>query len=402
MTPQSILDHFKNGTFIQRSKEKMGELAVDFVRWNADKYSIQRNKIVFDNFGGKGFADHPRYIAEEIHRRGLDWEMVWLVNNIDEQMPSWIRKVRFGSWQSVYDLSTAQFWVDNIRNAHLVNKKENQIYLQTWHGSMPFKQVEKDVESMLHPLYVQKAKYDGSIIDAILSSSRIQSNQFKRCFWLSKESEILEFGGPRCDCLFDSEYVESTNKKMRCKLSIGMEDYVVLYAPTFRDDGSTSAYYLNFEAIKEAFQRKIGRSCKIITRLHPNVNSEEFFLNNEWMINGGQIPDSTEVVICADAIITDFSSIMYEACLLKKVCFRCALDYDEYIKNRSLLPLEQKTPFLLSKSTEELIDQIKSFEYTKYNAELQSFFTMMNLFENGHASEKTVDWLENRLNRNIQ
>ena len=66
----------------------------------------------------------------------------------------------------------------------------------------------------------------------------------------------------------NTEYVDSVNKKTRSKLQVGVDDYVVLYAPTFRDDGSMSAYCLNFESIKETFQEKTDKPCKIIVRLH--------------------------------------------------------------------------------------------------------------------------------------
>lgn len=29
-------------------------------------FPVQNNKIIFDNFGGRGFGDDPKYIAEEL------------------------------------------------------------------------------------------------------------------------------------------------------------------------------------------------------------------------------------------------------------------------------------------------------------------------------------------------
>jgi len=397
MTLKSILGHVKNHTFKRRVKEKKDEVISEWIRNHADRFPIKNNKIVFDNFAGRGFADHPRYIAEEIHRRGLDWEMVWLVNDLNEAMPPWIKKVRFGSWQSVYELTTAKMWVDNIRNAHLVPKKEGQVYLQTWHGSMPFKLIEKEAENLLHPDYIKLAQYDGSITDAILSSSKWQSKQFIESFWLNANTEILEFGGPRCDQLFDESYVEITNQKVRKKLHIKMNEYVVLYAPTFRDDDNTKPYNLDFRAIRDAFVEKTGKPCIIIIRLHPNVNSFNLFSFNEWMIDGSKIKDSNDLVICADSIISDFSSILYEASLLKKVSFRCAVDYEVYIKQRPLLPLEKEMPFLLSDNVDELLEQIKSVDFRKYTYSIKRFLEKMEVFEDGRASYKTVDWLKKKI-----
>ena len=40
-------------------------------------------KIVFDNFHGKGFGDHQKYIALELLRRGFRGEMVWFASDAE-------------------------------------------------------------------------------------------------------------------------------------------------------------------------------------------------------------------------------------------------------------------------------------------------------------------------------
>lgn len=86
-------------------------------------------------------------------------------------------------------------------------EKENQVYLQTWHGSDGVKIIEKDAESTLSKSYIRMAKYDGSISDAIISSCQLQTQteQFKKSFWLADNVEILEYGLPRNDDFFKKE-----------------------------------------------------------------------------------------------------------------------------------------------------------------------------------------------------
>ena len=74
---------------------------------------IKSNKIVFDNFCGRGLGDSPMYIAEEIIRQGLNYDMVWLVKDMKTDMPSEIRKVKYRSFQSLIEIATAKVWVDN-------------------------------------------------------------------------------------------------------------------------------------------------------------------------------------------------------------------------------------------------------------------------------------------------
>lgn len=73
-----------------------------------NRIELADRKIVFVNFMGRGFGCNPKYIALEIMRQNLPFDMVWLVNDINEPMPAWIRKVRYGSVDSIYELATAK------------------------------------------------------------------------------------------------------------------------------------------------------------------------------------------------------------------------------------------------------------------------------------------------------
>lgn len=39
---------------------------------------IHKKKVIFCNFYGGGFGDNPKFIAEEMIRRKLDFEMYWV------------------------------------------------------------------------------------------------------------------------------------------------------------------------------------------------------------------------------------------------------------------------------------------------------------------------------------
>ena len=64
-------------------------------------------KIVFDNFLGKGYGENPKYIAEKIIQEGLPYKIIWLVNDIKEDMPEQVCKVKYGSVRALYEMATA-------------------------------------------------------------------------------------------------------------------------------------------------------------------------------------------------------------------------------------------------------------------------------------------------------
>ena len=54
--------------------------------------------------------------------------------------------------------------------------------------------------------------------------------------------KIVEIGMPRNDILFDINRMKIVNQEVRKKLSIAMDDYVVLYAPTYRGNSGSDSY----------------------------------------------------------------------------------------------------------------------------------------------------------------
>ena len=54
-------------TDILRKKVRSNKIYQKLKFWIISKlyiFPIQNNKIIFDNFGGRGFGDDPKYIAE--------------------------------------------------------------------------------------------------------------------------------------------------------------------------------------------------------------------------------------------------------------------------------------------------------------------------------------------------
>ncbi|MBQ6118178.1 MAG: CDP-glycerol glycerophosphotransferase family protein, partial [Clostridia bacterium] len=136
---------------------------------------LQRNKIVIDNFCGKGFGGHPARIAETLLENGLPVDMVWLTADRDAPLPEGIRRVEYGSLRALYETVTASVWIDNVMGALNAPKRKGQLYLNTWHGAgIGLKKVEAAVEEYLEPAYVRGAKKDAEKIDYLLSATRWQ------------------------------------------------------------------------------------------------------------------------------------------------------------------------------------------------------------------------------------
>lgn len=381
--------------FLLKNLWALDDRYTDFVNKHG---RIQANKIVFDSYGGKGYGDNPKYIAEEIHRQGLNWDMVWLVNDLSLDVPSYLRKVLYYSNEAKRELATAKVFVTNFRSGIRPFAKRNQIYLQTWHGGLGFKQVEAAVEAKLNKGYVDRAKRDGAECDAIISACAMQSEDYKQNFWLSHQTEILEFGQPRCDALFLQD-VKSVEKKVRKQLDIPENKEIIIYAPTFRDEKTVECFNLDFQGLLGAFEKKTGKEYVMIIRLHPNIQHLCTFLSyNERIINGSNYPDIQELLLVADALITDYSSTAFDFALLGKPVFLCMLDYEQYGRLRGFSEVFSICPFPKAYSNTEMIEKIECFSEAEYTSRYNKFKTdIWRPFDDGYAAQRTVEWLKRQV-----
>lgn len=360
---------------------------------------VKKNRIVFDNFGGRGYGDNPKYVADKLISMDRDYELFWLVDNLSSySFPNKIKPIKIDSIKGLYIRATSKLWVDNVRHLHPVKKKDTQIYLQVWHGPFGIKKVEADAEEQLGVEYVTQAKYDGQILDAIVSDSKIQDNQFKRAFWLGGQAEILKTGLPRNDFIAQRANDIEEYQKIRDQLNFNPDIFYVLYAPTFRDDNSTDGYQIDFNAIIKEFSNKLNKKVKMVIRLHPNVAFQcDFIEYDSDLINGTIYPDMQELLLACDALITDYSSTVFDFTILRKPSFICALDVEQYDKIRGLMPEFYSLPFPVATTNEQMIMNIKTFDINDYFYKLDEYFKKFPIYDDGHATDKVVSWIINKM-----
>lgn len=350
----------------------------------------KQKKIVFVNFLGRGYGDSPKYIAEEIMRQSLPYDLVWLVYDMNDIFPNGIRKVKFYSLKSRYELSTARVIISNTKSRLPYSKKRTQYYIQTWHGGFGVKYIEKDIEQFLPDDYVRDSKYDSSITDLILSGSDFQTQVIKDSFWY--DGEIFMKGIPRNDIFFN--YTQETISKL--KKSYGFEEDVkiVIYAPTFRKNGNVDVYQLNAHKLLQTLRKKTGDVWKLIIRLHPSVAGKSgIFHYDDDVIDGSSYADSQELLVLSDLLITDFSSMMMDFAIMRKPVFLFILDLQDYIKDAGgVRPIFYNLPFSMAHSNEELNETIREFDMNDYHNLLDGFMhKYFRSYDDGHASEYVVE-----------
>ncbi len=286
-------------------------------------------------------------------------------------------------------LATARIWIDNCRKLNGEIKRKKQYYIQTWHGLGP-KQCEKDVETKLSKSYIRGAKRDSSMADLFISPARFLTNLYRRSFWYN--GEILEVGYPRND-IFVNEDQQKIRKKIHNYYSIPDSKKILVYAPTFRNSHKINCYDIEFDKCKEALEKKWGNEWVVLFRLHPNMVEEKklFKFDDVQFFNASDYFDAQELLAGADALISDYSSIIVDFFCTNRPSFIYAPDIREYEVERNFYFDLNEMPAPICKNNEELIKNIIEFQESEYSKRVIEFSEKMGVVKPGKASKEVVN-----------
>ena len=200
--------------------------------------------------------------------------------------------------------------------------KFRRVVIQLTHGA-PIKNAglcENDI-SVIKKIYYAILKTN---ITYILSPSVVFNDFMAKHAGLSSK-KVITNGYPRYDPLFNNEYTKITFNDS-CKR--------ILYAPTWRHYSKVELFPFTDFNLSELDKKLKEMNVKIYLRLHPRFEDEispELLTSEQvCLFSGKDYPEINEYLGNFDALITDYSSIMYDFMILNRPVFYFPYDYDEY------------------------------------------------------------------------
>ncbi len=373
-------------------------------------FPMEPDKIVMWTLEGKGgYGDSPKYIAEEILRRNQKrerkYKIVWLTGSSVQEFPQEIKSVTNSIGTRAYHLSTSGFWVGNTRTEYGTKKRKGTTYIQTWHSIAGIKPIGEQRGNRLPQMARIVSEADSKLIDYVLVGNEWS---YRMCTsGLIYDGSILRTGIPRCDVLFNRR--EEMRRKYRERHGLCLDASILLYAPTFRGGSQKGRRSVNaetgtmdFERLVHALEEKFGGTWYIFLRLHPQVaNQAETIMRreqNDRLINASAYPDMNELLAASDMLITDYSSSAFESMLMKQPGFLFVEDEQEYVEDRGELMFQlEELPFPVAYDMDELGRQIADFDQSRYEERVERFMGGIGVFEDGNASNRVVDFMEERM-----
>lgn len=322
---------------LKKYEEKKKEEENALINRILEEAKIESNTILFESEGD--FTDNARALYEYMISKKMNekYKMIWIVDNPDLYKKKYnvyfiSRKhknkkdlIKFYSMigSAKYLFFTHPYWY------HKRNKE--QVIINLWHA-IPFKGKGRD----LHDIF-----------DYIIVPSNFSKSLFHD-FVGSVESQYIICGYPRNDLLFKKTNsiekiidMKNSPKVIICmttfKQSTHMQDSEIIYPYVL-------PFITNKMELSELNEELKNANIKLIIKIHHLQKTE--LLNKMNLSNIIYLEDKDltkeelqlyELIGQTDALITDYSSIMFDYMLIDKPIAYFVNDLEDYKRNRGFL-----------------------------------------------------------------
>ncbi|MGW3011998.1 bifunctional glycosyltransferase/CDP-glycerol:glycerophosphate glycerophosphotransferase [Streptomyces sp. NPDC001219] len=319
-----------------------------------------RDTVLYSSFGGRAYGDSPRAVHEELVRRGMEVEHLWAVRDAQTAVPDTARAVLVGSAEWHGALAHSRWVVTNTHLPRWFTRRGGQRIIQTWHGT-PLKRIGADLAGTLCAGLAHLAPRPRvSRQWSVLLSPNAHSTPVLRSA-LGYSGRLVETGLPRTDALFAPDRAGAA-AAVRERLGIEPGRRVVLYAPTPRDDLAYDAghHRLHLPLDLELARRELADDHVLLVRGHPLVADRLPAHHAPFARDVSAHPDATELLLAADVLVTDYSSLAVDFANTGRPMLFLTPDLAHYRDTLRgfTLDFEARVPGPLLGSTGELVDAL--------------------------------------------
>ncbi|MET9564578.1 bifunctional glycosyltransferase/CDP-glycerol:glycerophosphate glycerophosphotransferase [Streptomyces tauricus] len=353
---------------------------------------LDENLAVFAAYWGRGYACNPAAIHRTARELAPHIRSVFLVKEKElPHMPGDVESVVIGSRRYWEVMARAKYTFNNVNFEHSVVKRPGTVHVQTHHGT-PLKRMGVDQIE-----YRAVAAATGSFGKLMRRVDRwdfsLSSNAHSTEVWSGAYPSAfthLEYGYPRNDRFYTAAPGEVA--AIRERLGIPEDKVALLYAPTYRDyPRDVSA---QFDLAR--FCAELGDEFVVLLRAHYFLDGDAGLrraVADGRLIDVTSLRDTEDVCLASDALITDYSSIMFDYANLDRPIVTYADDWDVYRDTRGVyFDLLAEPPGPVARTQDELIRVLTSGEWADgRSAELRSAFRARFCeFDDGQAAERVV------------
>ena len=287
-----------------------------------------RPGVFLESFGGRSAGDNPAAICEDLAAHGVGAPLWWSVVDGTVRVPVGARPVVVGSPQWVEALRTSRVIVTNDHLPSWFSKREGQHLLQTWHGT-PIKKLLHDAPRAVTLRYRRLMDRQVPQWDLLLAQSPQAGRRLQQALGYRGPVRVGEY--PRNVRLLGGAHVR---RRVRHELGIAPGQPVILYAPTWRESLRPSTGAAGCAAAHGPGPVGALDGPSLAELLDAVVLMRSHHMNRAGcvpgMIDVSGYPSVEELMLAADILVSDYSSIFFDFALTGKPAVVYAPDLASY------------------------------------------------------------------------
>ncbi len=227
---------------------------------------------------------------------------------------------------------------------------------------------------------------------AIVSSSEI-CRFYAEGFGID-ERHVKALGVPRTDDFFKKDYAIQIREKLYEQYPQLKGKKIVLFAPTFRGYGAGSAHYPFHKFNVTQILERLDNDYMVVIKHHPFVEKKHPISDDvqDRVLDLSTESEINDLLFITDLLITDYSSVIFEASLLDIPMLFYAYDLEDYVVNRDFYyPFKNFVPGKIVRTPEQIVEAItnRDYEQQKVRDFRQRFFDHLD----GKSSERVADFI---------
>jgi len=337
------------------------------------------NAVLFESFYGRNASCNPRAIDAEIARVAPGVTRYWSVSDRSVDVPGGAVPVVEGSpeWWRVRGAARLLVVNDWLRRRFV--RRPGQRVLQTWHGT-PLKRLALQRPGF-DPRRALAVVRESRRWDVLLAQSPYAAGILEKAYAFGRRPIWVE-GYPRNDVL-----VAGDEDRVRRELGVSPDARVLLYAPTWRDDREEMVDFLDLERLAD------DTGAIVLVRGHSRTLVPGADATGSRVIDVTTYPDTSALLRAADALITDYSSVMFDFTVTGKPVYFFVPDLDHYRgKLRGFyFDLAVRAPGPLTSTQDELTSALTDTGTPgRFADRYASWVSRFNARDDGRAAERVV------------
>lgn len=289
---------------------------------------------------------------------------------------------------AVFHLATCQkVFADNYYGILAAAEfRQQTTCIQLWHAAGAVKKFGlKDLSlEERRPSACRRFKKVYQRFDYVAVGSERMTAIFQDAFGLAGD-KFLRTGIPRTDFFFNDEMKRRAQQAIIHDFPLLTEKKVILYAPTFRDDELTMDQIM---LDVDKMHHQLKEDYLLLISIHPAVKLSDLHMYPDFLFNVSSYPINY-ILLIADVLITDYSSVMFEYSLLNKPMIFYAYDLKDYSRKKGLWEsYESLVPGPVVQNTDQIIEALAKGTFSK--SMIADFSKEWNTYSSGRSSEDLI------------